>query len=170
MSAAPDELRAAALTAAPPASCFEFAAYPGRAVDAAAVSAWPVKAGGVLRDAAGRATALHFAPGRWLLPAPAPALLQQLLSLERAGSGMLIDVDGKWQELRFASGDARAFLARSIDVEAVLTDRECAALMLFDCPVILARHKDAFNLWVEASYVRSLRALSAAGSKRRLSS
>jgi len=61
-------------------------------------------------------------------------------------------------------------LARSIDVAAVLTDRECAAVVLFDCPAILARRDDAFNLWIAASYVQSLLALSTALPNLRVSS
>jgi sarcosine oxidase gamma subunit len=170
MSAAAHRVGAVAMTAHPLASCFEFVAYPGRAVDATAGGAWPAKAGAALRDAAGRPTVLHFAPDRWMVPAPAAALLRQLLSVEHAGCGMLIDVEGKWQELLIDPQDAHAFLARSIDSEAVLTDRECAAVMLFDCPAILARREGAFNLWIETSYVQSVLALSAALPNLRLSS
>jgi sarcosine oxidase gamma subunit len=138
----------AAMTALPAAGCFEFVAYPGQAVDAAVISAWPTNAGKALRDAAGQLTVLHFAPDRWLIPAPLPALLRQVVALEHAGCGMLIDVEGKWQELRIVAEIARPLLARSIDVEAVLADRDCAAIMLFDCPAILARSGDAFNLCV----------------------
>ncbi|MDE2252379.1 MAG: hypothetical protein KGL25_13345, partial [Gammaproteobacteria bacterium] len=35
---------------------------------------WPLAAGGATRDASGRALLLHFAPGRWLAPGPAPEL------------------------------------------------------------------------------------------------
>jgi sarcosine oxidase gamma subunit len=170
MSAAAVGDRGAAMTALPLASCFEFVAYPGRTVDTVRMSAWPAKAGAALRDAAGRPTVLHFAPDRWLVPAPAPPLLQQLQVLERAGCGTLIDVTGKWQELRIAPEDARALLARSIDFEAVLTDRECAAIMLFDCPALLARREDAFNLWIAASFIQSVLALSATLPKVRFSS
>jgi len=170
MSASAAGLRAAAMAALPAASCFEFGAYPGRAVDAPVFSAWPANAGEVLRDGPGRPTVLHFAPDRWLIPAPAPAVLQQVVALEHAGCGMLIDVEGKWHELRVAADDAQRLLARSIDVAAVLTDRECAAVVLFDCPAILARRDDAFNLWIAASYVQSLLALSTALPNLRVSS
>jgi sarcosine oxidase gamma subunit len=162
MSRAANGIMAKAMTVLPPAACFEFVAYPGRAVNAADFSAWPGKAGAALRDAVGRPAVLHFAPDRWLVPAPAPALLRQLLALERSGCGMLVEVEGKWQELWVAADTARALLARTIDFEAALTDRECAAVMLFDCPGILARSEDTFILWIAASYVQSVLAVSAA--------
>jgi sarcosine oxidase gamma subunit len=88
--------------------------------------------------------------------------LPQLTSLEREGLGMLIEVEGKWQEVRIAAEHARRILSRGIDVDAVLAGRDCAAIMLFDCPAILARHEETFNLWIAASFAHSLLAVSAA--------
>jgi uncharacterized membrane protein len=74
---------------------------------------------------------------------------------------VLIEVEGKWQEVRIAAAHARRILSASIDVETVLAGRECAAILLFDCPAILARHDGAFNLWIAASFGQSLVAVSA---------
>jgi sarcosine oxidase gamma subunit len=160
MNAADTDTMAEALSAQPLAACYEFVGYPGRDVGAAAIGAWPAKPGQVLRDAAARPVLLHFAPDRWLVPAPPPILLQELSSLERAGRGCLIDIEGKWQEVRIASEHAHYILSRGIDVETVLAARECAAVMLFDCPAILARSDGALNLWIAASFLQSFLAVS----------
>lgn len=159
MNASDIDTMAEAVSAQPLAACYEFVAYPGRQVDAAAISAWPARPGRALRDAAGRPVLLHFAPDRWLVPAPPPILLQELASLERAGRGCLIDVEGKWQEVRIASEHAHYILSTSIDVETVLAARECAAVMLFDCPAILARSDGRFHLWIAASFLQSFLAV-----------
>jgi sarcosine oxidase gamma subunit len=162
MNAADAVVMPTPVTALPLAPCFEFVAYPGREITTAASGAWPGRAGQVLRDAAGRATLLHFAPDRWLAPAPEPTVMLQLASLERAGCGTLIDVAGKWQELRFMGQYAPRLLARGIDVETALADRDCAALSLFDCPAIVACHAAAFNVWVAPSFARSFLEVTAA--------
>jgi sarcosine oxidase gamma subunit len=146
---------ATGISAQPPAACYEFVAYPGRDVQAAAISAWPATPGQALREATGRLALLHFAPDRWLVPAPPPNLLHELSLLERAGRGNLIDVEGKWQEVRIASECAHPILSSSIDVQTVLADRQCAAVMLFDCPAILARGDTTFNVWIAASYLQN---------------
>jgi hypothetical protein len=160
MNAFATDTMAEAVSAQPLAACYEFVAYPGGEVDAAAISAWPARPGQALRDAAGLPLLLHIAPDRWLAPAPPPILLQELSSLERAGRGCLIDVEGKWQEVRIALGHAHRILSRSIDVETVLAARDCAAVMLFDCPAILARSDGTFNLWIAASFLQSFLAVS----------
>jgi sarcosine oxidase gamma subunit len=161
MSAADTDIMAGEATALPLAPCYEFVAYPGRNAAAAAISAWPARPGQALRDASGRPALLHFAPDRWLAPAPATNLLQELFSLERAGRGILIDVEGKWQEVRISPGPAHRILSASIDVETVLAARECAAVMLFDCPAILARSEATINVWIAASYLQSFLSVSA---------
>jgi hypothetical protein len=98
--------------------------------------------GAVRRTASGRAEMLHFAPFRWLVPEPTEALLEIL----RSPDGMLFDVSGKWRIVPLADP---AVLKRAADVEAVFAGRECAALTLFDCPVILTSANEA---WVHASY------------------
>jgi sarcosine oxidase gamma subunit len=155
MSANDADIMARAITALPLTTCYEFVAYPGRKVEAAAISAWPARPGQALRDAAGRPALLHFAPDRWLVPAPAPILLQELSLLERAEGGILIDVEGKWQEVHIAPERAHHMLSRSIDIETVLAARECAAVVLFDCPAMLARSDTTINLWIATSYLQS---------------
>lgn len=160
MNATDTDTMAEAVCAQPLAACYEFVAYPGREVDAAAISAWPARPGQALRDAAGRPLLLHFAPDRWLVPAPPPILLQELSALERAGRGCLIDVEAKWQEVRIASEHAHYILSSSIDVETVLAARQCAAVTLFDCPAILARSDSTFSIWIATSFLQSFLAVS----------
>jgi len=133
---------------------FKSFAYPlvgGPGVDLA------VSPGAVRRDSAGRATLLHFAPGRFLLPEPTPDLARQIDSLARAGVGVAFDVDGKWRELTITGAGADRLLSSGADVAAMLAHRDCAALHLFDCPVVLARRTDGFDLWVQASYATDFR-------------
>jgi hypothetical protein len=85
---------------------------------------------------------LHFAPGRWLVPEPTEALLESL----RSADSLLFEVSGKWRFVSFADATA---LRSAVDVDAVLAERECAALTLFDCPLILTR---ANEVWVQSSY------------------
>jgi hypothetical protein len=152
--------RAAPVTPLPLAPCFEFIAYPGSAVGGGIRGAWPAKPGAALRDATGRPRLLHFAPERWLAPAPEAALWHELTRLEREGRGVLVDVEGKWQEMRLAEPQGRHILSSGIDVEGVLAGRDCAAVVLFDCPGILARHEDTFALWIAASFAQSWIAVS----------
>jgi hypothetical protein len=129
-------------------ACFEFVSH--GAPDGEAL---PVNPGQVLRDDTGRPLLLHFAPRRWLVPAPDAALVARLSGLAAQGRGTLVDVEGKWRRLRPAGAGAVPAIASTISVESVLRDRECAAVSLFDSPVILARKDGAFDLWVAASYV-----------------
>ena len=114
---------------------------------------WPTAPGGVRRGAGERAELLHFAPGRWLVPEPAPELSAALEAATNAGAGALIDVSGKWEHLVIAGPGAGRLLASAIAVDAVLERRGCAAVTLFDCPAIIARQGAGFALWVQASYV-----------------
>ena len=112
----------------------------------------PAPPGAVQRDAAGRATLLHFAPGRFLAPAPASDMVRHLEALAAAGVGALFDVSGKWRAIDLAGAGATRLLVSGIDVDAVLAHRECAALQLFDCPVVLARAAGGFGIWAQGSY------------------
>jgi sarcosine oxidase gamma subunit len=96
---------------------------------------------------------LHFAPRRWLVPAPDAALLAGLNDLAGRGLGTLVDVEGKWHKIHAAGPGAAQAIASTISVKAVLGDRGCAAVTLFDSPAVLARHEAAFDLWVAASYL-----------------
>jgi hypothetical protein len=117
----------------------------------------PASPGAVRRDAFGRATLLHFAPGRFLAPAPMSDMDRHLDALQAAGVGALFDVDGKWQAFALTGPGAEQLLANSINLGQVLGNRDCAALYLFDCPAVLARRADAFDVWVESSYAAACR-------------
>jgi heterotetrameric sarcosine oxidase gamma subunit len=116
----------------------------------------PASPGAVQHDSAGRAAVLHFAPGRFLVPAPAPDLVRHLDALALAGVGAVFNAAGKWRAIRVAGAGAERVLAAGIDVAAVLSRRDCAAVQLLDCPVVLARASDGFELWVQASYAADL--------------
>jgi len=117
----------------------------------------PASPGTVRRDASGRATLLHFAPGRFLVPAPMPDMDRQLDALQAAGVGALFDVEGKWKAFALTGPGAERLLSYSINLAQVLGNRDCAALNLFDCPAVLARRADAFDVWVEGSYAAACR-------------
>jgi len=117
-----------------------------------AVAELPAPPGAVQRDAGGRAALLHFAAGRFLVPAPVPDLDRHLAALQAAGVGAVFDVDGKWRTFSLEGRGAQRVLACTVDLTQVLQHRECAALYLFDCPAILARRAEAFDVWIEASY------------------
>jgi sarcosine oxidase gamma subunit len=117
----------------------------------------PASPGAVQRDAGGRATLLHFAAGRFLVPAPLPDMARHLGALQTAGVGAVFDVDGKWRTFALAGRGAERVLASTIDLGQVLQHRDCAALHLFDCPAVLARRAEAFDVWVEASYASAFR-------------
>jgi sarcosine oxidase gamma subunit len=135
--------------------CFEFVAWDSPAAAKTLGSDLPGEPGAVRRDPAGRAELLHIAPRRWLVPKPSTALHARIVELDRAGAGSLIDVEGKWQPLVLRGARALAILESSIDVELVLRERACAAVMLFDCPAIVARARAEFELWVASSYASS---------------
>jgi heterotetrameric sarcosine oxidase gamma subunit len=123
----------------------------------------PATPGAVTRDPSGLATLLHFAPGRFLIPAPSPECAARLDALQSAAVGALFDVEGKWQRFTLTGPGAERVLSSAINLTQVLADRECAAAHLFDCPSILTRQADAFDLWVEASYARAFRGHLAGG-------
>lgn len=139
----------ASVTRRAPATCFEFVCYAAPARE----FGLPVGPGQIQRDAPGCVTLLHFAPRRWLVPAPDAALGERLADLERRGKGALIEVEGKWQRLHIA--DAGRMLGSSINVGAILRGRQCAATTVFDCPAILAGDETAVDLWVASSYLDS---------------
>lgn len=116
----------------------------------------PASPGAVQHDAAGSAALLHFAPGRFLVPAPGPNMIRHLDALAAAGVGAVFNVGGKWRAIRLTGAGAERLLAAAVDVAAVLSHRACAAVQLLDCPVVLARTGDGFELWVQASYATDL--------------
>jgi sarcosine oxidase gamma subunit len=121
-------------------------------------AAWPVAPGDVRRAADGAPLLLHFAPGRWLAPDPDADRGRLIDAAERRGLGTRIDVDGKWVAMRLTGADATQVLASTIDIRAVLADRGCAALYLFDCPAIAMPAEGGYRLWVVASCLRAFEA------------
>jgi len=121
---------------------------------------WPLEPGAVRRDAQQQPALLHFAPCRWLAPAPGPELRRLLEGAASTGAGSLIDASGKWVPVDIAGPGAARLLACTIDIEAVLSKRDCAAVTLFDCPTVVARTAQGFRLWVQASYATHLLATS----------
>jgi heterotetrameric sarcosine oxidase gamma subunit len=139
--------------------CFEFAA-PSIPLEKVS-GTLPIEPGAVLRDSAGHAQVLHFAPRRWLVPAPAEPLYRDLAERDVAGDGALVDVEGKWQWFRLEGPQATRILESSVNVEGLLFKRSCAAGALFDCPMVLGRDGATFDCWVMSSYAQSfLRAIS----------
>ena len=114
---------------------------------------WPSVPGAVHVAADGRLEALHFAPGRWLLPEPSAELLAAVADQSAA---TLVDTEGKWQRRSLRGSGAMRLLAAAADVEEMLKGRGCAALSLFDCPAIIARAPGSIELWVQSSYARFL--------------
>ena len=94
-------------------------------------------------------SSLYFAPGRWLLVAPSAAFEARIRAAAQWGSW--VEVTGKWVAMTLQGPGAQRVLASTIDVEATLQDRECAAVTLFDCPSILVRDELGFTVWVHAS-------------------
>jgi heterotetrameric sarcosine oxidase gamma subunit len=135
----------------PRAPMLEFVAF-GFPLGGAFVVGWPAAPGAVRHDEAGRPVLLHFAPARWLAPAPHPDIAALIEAATHAEAGAVVDVDGKWQALELLGPGAARLLAATIDVAAVLDGRECAAATLFDCPAVLARVPGGFAIWVRASY------------------
>ena len=102
--------------------------------------------GGARRGANGDPVILHFAAGRYLLPDPAPELHAWIAAAVAQGSGTAIEVEGKWEA-------AARLLSASLDVAAVLESRDCAAVVLFDCPAVLAAAATGYRVYVKASYI-----------------
>jgi sarcosine oxidase gamma subunit len=119
---------------------------------------WPVAPGDVRRAADGAPLLLHFAPGRWLAPDPGADRGRLIDAAEGRGLGTRIDVDGKWVAMRLTGADATPVLASTIDIRAVLADRGCAALHLFDCPAIVMAAEGGYRLWVVASCAEAFEA------------
>jgi heterotetrameric sarcosine oxidase gamma subunit len=151
----PMDAQASRIAGPAPQRALEFKTF-GFPLAAAASADLPASPGEVRRDGGGRPVVLHFAPGRYLVPAPTPEISRRLGALQDAGIGAVFDVDGKWQALTLEGPGARRLLAATFDPARVLTDRDCAALQLFDCPAVLACRAQAFDIWVEASYAQAL--------------
>lgn len=111
---------------------------------------WQGEPGRVLRGPNG-ALALNFAPARWLLLATG----DHWDATATAAGALLFDTDSKWHLLELPS--AHAAIHSALDLQSTLEGRECAASVMFDTPVVIAR--DAANtgllVCVPASYVAS---------------
>jgi|GEM_PF-768679 len=148
-----------ALTALPAGRMVEFAAF-GSATprSLAALGTGSTTPGSVRRDADGRPAALHFAPARWLLPAPGAELDAWLASAVAAGAGIAVEVEGKWTAMELNGAGAARLLSSSLDVAAVLETRDCAAVVLFDCPAVLATSAQGYLIYVQSSYAADFKA------------
>ena len=129
----------------------EFVAF-GAAIAELAAQGWPCAPGGALFDASGSAALLHFAPGRWLVPLPAGIAAAMVAVATANGDGTAVDVDGKWVAMNLAGPDATRALASAIDIEVSLMNRACAAVTVFDCPVVVVATATGYRIWVGASY------------------
>jgi heterotetrameric sarcosine oxidase gamma subunit len=141
----------------PEASAWEFVAYPS-AVPNLRAATWSTAPGAAEISADGSPRRLHYAPGRWLLPDPDRDMHGQREAAVASGYGAHIDVEGKWAVMLLSGPDARRVLASTIDIAAVLANRGCAAVSLFDCPAVAMRDVDRYRLWVAASYAESFEA------------
>ena len=130
---------------------YEFAYYDGSALQQGAL--WPGSPGTV-RTVGAAPVLMHYAPGRWLAPTPDAGTLSLLAEAQQAGTGIMVEVTGKWDTLRILGPGAARLLACTINWHMVLEERDCAAVTLFDCPAILMRAADGFAIWVQSSYTR----------------
>jgi sarcosine oxidase gamma subunit len=94
----------------------------------------------------------HFAP-RYLLAINHKGTTPAVAATAEA---IAVDATGKWCGYRLHGSGARKVLAAGAHADLVLNGRECAALSLFDCPVVLLLVADAGEIWVPASYAESL--------------
>lgn len=131
----------------------EFVSFSSPPLDDAR-TAWPIAPGAVTRDGDEGACLLQFAPGRMLAPDPSAATEALLDAAASTGAGTRIDVTGKWERYIIRGPGAARLLACTVELNAVLDKRDCAAVTLFDCPAIVAKCGDGFDLWVQSSYAR----------------
>ena len=94
-------------------------------------------------------------------PRQLPNCVGLLEGAASAGAGSLINASGKWVPVDIEGPGAARLLASTLDIEAVLSNRDCAAVTLFDCPAVVARVTQGFRLWVQASYAAHLLATAA---------
>ena len=101
-------------------------------------------------------TLLHVAPDRWFAPAASAQTRADLALLTDRGS--VIEVEGKWQRVDLQGPGATGVLSETIDIVAVLSGRDCAAVTLFDCPSWVARVAGGYIVWTRASHRLHLQA------------
>lgn len=129
--------------------------------------ALPTRPGQATWENSGALRAMHVAPGRWLLPNPEPGLLALLESSAAEDGGLLTDISGKWRRLDVTGPGATRALRAAVAVESVLADRDCGALLLFDCPAVLIRQGWGYSVWVISSYAVALEELLATAGRCR---
>lgn len=113
---------------------------------------FPVEPGAVRVDPDG-CTHLYFAPGRWLTTRPPGAVAPS----DVPGTLSVVDVSGKWSLLQLSGVDAELVLRCQMAVDSILAGRACAAVTVFDCPVVVVRRGGGFDLLAHASYSEHLR-------------
>jgi len=121
-------------------------------VPQAQAHAWPLAPGAVLYDGAGMPALLHVAAARWFAPQSNLDLAARLQGAE--AFACVIEVTGKWAGWHLGGPAAPRLLARTIAIDAVLAERGCAAVTLFDCPAFVARRDGDFLVWVRSSFER----------------
>jgi sarcosine oxidase gamma subunit len=102
---------------------------------------------------AGNSRLLHFAPGTWLAIDYAAAAVPS----ELPADAIPVEVTGKWICFKLAGALVPRVIAAGTQLKLVLDNRDCAALTLFDCPVVVLRATDAFELGIHSSYADCLR-------------
>ena len=145
------------LERSPGARACEFTAYSFAAPELQEAQ-WPCAPGEVRFSPDGVPTLLHFAPGRWLGPTPDPDVAAMMESAVVAGVGTRVDVEGKWVAMTLSGAGAGRALASTVDIGALLADRACAAVGLFDCPALVVAHGGVYRLWIAASYAEEFEA------------
>ena len=98
------------------------------------------------------AASLHMGPGRWLLVGRAVEWESATVTAAEACGGWLIEVSAKWRRLSVTGTKAQLHLSRLLNVAQVLHERVCAPVAVLDCPALLARCQDGFELWVARSW------------------
>lgn len=119
---------------------------------------WALPPGHALRDSGGRIAVLRIAPDRYFLPESdegAIALAQEAVAAKACAT---VDVSGKWECFRLTGTRARRALSASVNLEGLFNSRDCAATMIFDCPVIIAQEGEGHRIWVARSFAASLHA------------
>ena len=137
----------------PPAQTFELVAFHSSGLESSPGAGWPLEPGRICRRADGRVETLYFAPGRWLICDPQDTVLA---ALRGAPGGALVEVTGKWLEYQLTGTGAARLLASTLDIHAVLADRDCGRVFLFDCPGIVVRSGEGFSIFVQRSHGHAL--------------
>lgn len=141
------------ITSQPPARDVEFVSFSFPLT--AGLACLPVAPGGAAHEGA-VPVLMHIAPGRWFAPAASDAIRALLESLHAEGS--LIDVEGKWHRFDLMGVGASGVLREAIDIDAVLSGRDCAWVQILDCPAIVTRCPGGYTVWTRSSHAPHLQA------------